>query len=336
MFSYPVPMPLLTSPFNEIFSVHKDSFDLLAIEIFQYQAINNPVYKEYLDYLDINALEVKKVSEIPFLPIELFKNHKILSGNTDPEMIFESSGTTGSIPSRHYIADLEIYQKSIEKGFRHFFGDPSEYVFLALLPSYLERNNSSLVYMVQHLMSLSDHEDNGFYLYDHDKLNNAIKRNSGSNKKIFFIGVSFALLDFAENYNPDLSKAVIMETGGMKGQRRELTRPELHDTLKQAFHTNNIMSEYGMAELLSQAYAKKEGYFETPEWMKFLVRDVNDPFCYIGNGQTGGLNVIDLANVNSCSFIASQDLGRIMDDGRIEILGRFDNSDIRGCSLMYQ
>ena len=252
-------MPLLTSPLSEIFSVHKDSFDLLAIEIFQYQAMNNPVYKEYLGYLDINALEVKKVSQIPFLPIELFKNHKILSGNADPEIIFESSGTTGSIPSKHYVADLKIYQRSIEQGFRRFFGDPSDYVFLALLPSYLERNNSSLVYMVQHLMSLSDHEDNGFYLYEHDKLDNAIKRLSGSNIKIFFIGVSFALLDFAENYSPDLSKAVIMETGGMKGQRRELTRPELHNTLKEAFHTNNIMSEYGMAELLSQAYSIKDG-----------------------------------------------------------------------------
>jgi phenylacetate-coenzyme A ligase PaaK-like adenylate-forming protein len=329
-------MPLLTSPLNEIFSVRKDSFDLLAIEIFQYQAAHNPVYREYLGYLDINALEVRKVSEIPFLPIELFKNHKILSGSAEAEMIFESSGTTGSIPSRHYIADLKIYQKSIEQGFRQFFGDPTDYVFLALLPSYLERNNSSLVYMVQYLMNLSNHEENGFYLYEHDKLNEAIKRLSVSNKKIFFIGVSFALLDFAENYHPDLSNAIIMETGGMKGQRKELTRPELHDTLKNAFHSNTIMSEYGMAELLSQAYSKKDGYFETPAWMKFLVRDVNDPFSYIEEGQTGGLNVIDLANVNSCSFIATQDLVRIMEDSRIEILGRFDNSDIRGCSLMYQ
>jgi len=329
-------MPLLTPSTNGIFSAHKDSFDFLAIEIFHYQSQNNPVYKEYLGYLDINVSKVNKVSDIPFLPIELFKSHTILTNSPKVEMIFESSGTTGTIPSKHSIADLSIYQKSIEQGFRHFFGNPSDYVFVALLPSYLERNNSSLVYMVQYLMNVSGHKDNGFYLYEHDKLASAIERLSDSDKKIFFIGVSFALLDFAENHHPNLSNAIIMETGGMKGQRKELIRPELHDILKNAFHTDTIMSEYGMAELLSQAYAKKDGFFETPGWMKFLVRDVNDPFSYIEDGQTGGLNVIDLANINSCSFIATQDLGRIMDDGRIEILGRFDNSDIRGCSLMYQ
>ena len=329
-------MPLLTPSINEIFSVGKDSFDLLAIKIFNYQSENNPVYKQYLGYLDINALEVKKVSQIPFLPIELFKNHKILTGNGDVEMIFESSGTTGSIPSMHYVTDLKIYQKSIELGFRNFFGDPSGYVFLALLPSYLEKNNSSLVYMAQYLMQLSGHEENGFYLHEHDKLAEAIKRVSGTGKKIFFIGVSFALLDFAENYHPDLSDAIVMETGGMKGKRKELIRAELHDILKDAFQADIIMSEYGMAELLSQAYSKQDGLFETPGWMKFLVRDINDPFSYVDKGQTGGLNIIDLANINSCSFIATQDLGRIVDDGRTEILGRFDNSDIRGCSLMYQ
>ncbi len=328
-------MPFITPLIDEIFSVNKDSFDSLTIEIFQYQAQNNPVYSQYLDYLRINTSEVKKVAQIPFLPIELFKNHRIITGNAGPEMIFESSGTTGSIPSRHFITDLAVYRKSIEKGFRHFFGDPADYVFLALLPNYLERKNSSLVYMTQHLMELSGHNDNGFYLYEHEKLAQKIEFLSGDKRKVFFIGVSFALLDFAEQFKPDLSNAVIMETGGMKGKRKELTRPELHDELKMAFHSDHIMSEYGMAELLSQAYSLKKGIFETPAWMRFMVRDTNDPFCFLENGQTGGLNIIDLANINSCSFIATQDLGKILNDGNTEIMGRFDNSDIRGCSLMY-
>ena len=329
-------MTLKTPLINKIFSVNKDSFDSLTIEIFQHQARFNPVYSLYLDYLHINRSEIKKVSQIPFLPIELFKNHRIVTGNTEPEMIFESSGTTGSVPSRHYITDISVYRKSIENGFRHFFGDPADYVFLALLPSYLERNNSSLVYMAQYLMELSGHHDNGFYLYDHEILAGKIHALSGSGKKLFFIGVSFALLDFAENYQPDLSSAVIMETGGMKGKRKELTRNELHNALKSSFHADNIMSEYGMAELLSQAYSRSDVIFETPPWMHFMVRDTNDPFAYLEDGQTGGLNVIDLANVNSCSFIATQDLGRIVSEGKTEILGRFDNSDIRGCSLMYE
>ncbi len=329
-------MTLLTPLNNKIFSVNKDSFDSLTIEIFQFQATFNPVYKQYLEYLDINIPEVKKVAQIPFLPIELFKNHKIICGSSEPEMIFESSGTTATIPSRHFITEIKLYHTSIDKGFRHFFGDPSDYIFLALLPSYLERKNSSLVYMAKYLMDLSGQSENGFYLYDHADLLAKMDQLLKSRKKIFFIGVSFALLDFAEKYHPDLSNAIIMETGGMKGQRKELTRPELHETLNKAFHSQSIMSEYGMAELLSQAYSKKDGIFETPPWMRFMVRDINDPFAYLEDGQTGGLNIIDLANVNSCSFIATQDLGRIMGDGKTEILGRFDNADIRGCSLMYE
>jgi phenylacetate-coenzyme A ligase PaaK-like adenylate-forming protein len=329
-------MSLITGVKDRIFSADEDSFDALALEIFLYQSENNPLYKQYLSYIGIKPECIEKVAQIPFLPIELFKNHKIITGNVATEYIFESSGTTGGITSRHYISDISIYNKSIESGFRKFFGDPAEYTFLALLPSYLERKNSSLTYMMKHLMEMSKQEHNGFYLYEHDKLFDRLLLSLEQKEKVFLIGVSFALLDFAEKFQPDLSGAIVMETGGMKGRRKELIREEVHDTLKKSFQIPQIMSEYGMAELLSQAYAKENGSFETPGWMKIMIRDVNDPFSMVSDGQSGGINIIDLANINSCSFIATQDIGRMVGDGKTEIAGRFDQSDIRGCSLMYQ
>jgi phenylacetate-coenzyme A ligase PaaK-like adenylate-forming protein len=326
----------LTDVKDKIFSIGKDNFDDLALQIFQKQAKENIVYKNYLGYLGIKPERIKKVAQIPFLPIELFKNHKIITGANEPQTIFESSGTTGTVPSRHFVIDVDIYNRSLMEGFAHFFGDPADYTFLALLPAYLERKASSLTYMMQFLMDISGKPDNGFYLYDHDKLVEKIERLTRQGEKIFFIGVSFGLLDFAEQYQPDLSKAIVMETGGMKGRRKELIREELHEILKKAFRSQHIMSEYGMTELLSQAYAKEQGLFETPPWMRFLIRDANDPFALLEAGQTGGLNIIDLSNINSCSFVAAQDLARQNADGRFEILGRFDNSDIRGCSLMYE
>jgi len=329
-------MPLLTEVKDKIFSVTHNNFETLALEIFQYQAAQNPVYEQYLHFLGINPKEVKKVVQIPFLPIELFKSHRVISGSGEPQTIFESSGTTGTIPSRHFVTDLSIYNESLLKGYTHFFGDPSQYTFLALLPSYLERQTSSLTYMMQYLMDINPNGDNGFYLYDHDLLASKMAQLISEGRKIFFIGVSFALLDFADSYQPDLSNAIIMETGGMKGRRKELIRAELHQVLKSAFNAHHIMSEYGMTELLAQAYARQDGLFETPPWMKLMIRDPNDPFAWMPEGQTGGLNIIDLSNINSCSFVATQDIARQTTDGRFEIMGRFDNSDLRGCSLMYE
>jgi len=329
-------MSFVTAVKDKIFSVSNNNFEPLALEIFYYQSSQNPVYKDYLHFLNINPKDLQKVDQIPFLPIELFKNHKIITGNGNPEVIFESSGTTGTIPSRHYVTDAAIYDQSLLHGFKHFFGDPEQYTFLALLPSYLERKTSSLTYMMQKLMNMSHNEDNGFYLYEHDILADKMERLIKQNKKIFFIGVSFALLDFADKHHPDLSNAIIMETGGMKGRRKELIRDELHGILKSSFNTPHIMSEYGMTELLSQAYARHDGLFEAPPWMRLMIRDANDPFAWLPSGQTGGLNIIDLSNINSCSFVATQDLARQTADGRFEIMGRFDNSDLRGCSLMYE
>jgi len=329
-------MSFITEVKDKIFSVDKYSFDELALVIFRYQAENNPVYQQFIKYLHIKPSEVQKVSQIPFLPISLFKDHKIITGSAEEQKVFESSGTTGSIPSRHYVTDLEMYDRSLLEGFRLFFGEPDDYVFLALLPSYLEREQSSLTYMMQKLMDISGNEGNGFYLYDHDRLASKLSEALGSGKKIFFIGVSFALLDFAEAYHPDLSKCTVVETGGMKGRHKEMIREELHAHLRTAFGVEHILSEYGMTELLSQAYAKENGLFETPPWMRLYIRDTYDPFSYLAPGNSGGINVIDLANINSCSFIATQDLGKQWADGKTEILGRFDHSDIRGCSLMYE
>lgn len=318
---------------NRIFAItSQEEFNAVALEIFSFQYKTNPVYRQFCDYLKINPQEINQVKSIPFLPIELFKNHVILSGNGEAQVIFESSGTTGSITSRHHLLDSGLYEDSFSKAFRQFYGNPKDYRILALLPNYLERQGSSLVYMVNQLIEESKHTESGFFLDNRDALRELLIK--GSDKKTLLIGVSFALLDMVEEGELKLKNTIVMETGGMKGRRKELTRKELHDILKSGFEVDAIHSEYGMTELLSQAYASANGEFECPPWMKLMIRDINDPLSLAPAGKTGGLNVIDLANLYSCSFLATSDLGRETETGKTEILGRFDYSDMRGCNLM--
>jgi phenylacetate-coenzyme A ligase PaaK-like adenylate-forming protein len=274
------------------------------------------------------------LKEIPFLPIQFFKTHKILSSQNKIENTFSSSGTTGSNTSKHYVSDIAIYEKSFQKAFNQFYDNIEDYVVLALLPSYLEREGSSLIYMVDSFIKQSKHKESGFYLNNLSELNKTLLKLESEGKQTLLIGVSFALLDLADNYTFNLKHTIVMETGGMKGRRKELVRSELHSILKQGFGVDNIHSEYGMTELLSQAYSKGNGIFECPNWMKVFIRDPVDALSIFDFEKTGGINVIDLANVNSCAFIASQDLGKINKDGTFEIVGRFDHSDIRGCNLM--
>ncbi len=318
-----------------IFSIADDhAFEDVALKIFHHQATYNTTYRKYITALDIDPNQVNRVSKIPFLPIEFFKEHKILSSDFASEIIFTSSGTTNEQRSLHYVTDVSIYEESFMRGFHHFYGAPVNYAILALLPSYLEREGSSLVYMMGYLMKESKNSDSGFYLHDYDQLVMKIKKLKTKKQKFILCGVTYALLELSEKYELDLRDAIVMETGGMKGRRKELTRDELHRTLCKKFHTNVIHSEYGMTELLSQAYSKGDGIFQTPSWMKIFIRDTNDPFTTVSENTIGGINVIDLANLNSCSFIATQDLGKARSDGSFEILGRFDNSDIRGCNLL--
>ncbi len=318
-----------------IFSVSDEqSLSNAALRVFRHQATHNDVYREYLMALKCGINSVDRVSLIPFLPIDFFKGHTILSNDAVYETVFTSSGTTHTEPSKHYITDVSVYRESFMRGFQHFYGSPSDYAILALLPSYLEREGSSLVYMVEHLIRESKNPDGGFYLYNHDQLVRKIEKLKNEKQKFILWGVSFALLEFAEKFDLDLGNALVMETGGMKGRRTELTREELHQILCERFHVLSIHSEYGMTELLSQAYSKGAGIFETPPWMKIMIRDINDPLVTVAENHVGGINVIDLANLHSCSFIATQDLGKLRSDGSFEVLGRFDNSDIRGCNLM--
>lgn len=318
-----------------IFSIENDkAFEALALETFYFQAENNLVYKEYLHYLNISPENIDSLNAIPFLPIQFFKSHNIVSNTNTIEQTFLSSGTTGVVQSKHLVTDVSLYQESYLRGFAHFYGDISEVVVLALLPSYLEREGSSLVYMVEDLIQKSEQPESGFYLNNLDELSEVLLDLESKNKKILLIGVSFALLDLIEKHQFSLKNTIVMETGGMKGKRREMIREELHSLLKAGFGVDAIHSEYGMTELLSQGYSKGDGVFNSPSWMKILIRDTEDPFALLPIGKTGGLNVIDLANRNSCSFIATQDLGKVLDDGSFEILGRFDNSDIRGCNLL--
>ena len=320
---------------NKIFNINNsEKFNSIALEVFKLQATENSVYREFISYLNIDVNSVKELDQIPFLPIQFFKSHKVLTDNKSVQDIFLSSGTTGNNQSKHYVTDLSIYRKSYSKAFEYFYGNIEDYVVLGLLPAYLERNGSSLIYMVDDLIKKSKHTESGFYLNDHDKLVETIIRLENRKQKILLIGVSFALLDLLDDYNLDLRYTTIMETGGMKGRRKELIREELHNEFTQGFGVDAIHSEYGMTELLSQAYSKGNGIFNCPPWMKVLTRDTEDPFSYLSNGKSGGINVIDLANINSCSFIATQDLGRIYSDESFEVIGRFDNSDIRGCNLM--
>ena len=321
---------------DKIFSVTKENFDSLALEIFRFQFENNPVYNAFAKGLGKNAENVRSVNEIPFLPVELFKTHKIYCGEKEPEIIFTSSGTTGQITSQHFVADVSIYRESFLKGFREFYGEISEFTILALLPSYLEREGSSLVFMADELIRQSNNRESGFYLHNYEELSRKLAQLNSERKKVLLLGVTYALLDLAEKFPQRLLNHVIMETGGMKGKRKEMIREELHEKLKKAFHVNEIHSEYGMTELLSQAYSKGNGIFNCPSWMKIKIREMNDPFSYAANGKTGGVNIIDLANVYSCSFIATSDLGKLHEDGSFEILGRFDNSDVRGCNLMVE
>jgi len=308
-------------------------FNEFAIVVFRYQYINNPVYKKYVDLLGVNVDLVKEITKIPFLPIEFFRSQQVITGTRKVETIFTSSGTTSENPGKHYVPDLSVYDKSMLKGFTRFYGNPKDYIFLALLPSYLEREGSSLVYMVNQLINLSGSKLSGFYLNDLDALVKALEITKTAGKKVILLGVTYALLDLIENYTIDYPELIVMETGGMKGKRKEITRPELHSILKKGFNVNSIHSEYGMTELLSQAYSKEKGIFYCPDWMKIVLRDTNDPLTP-SHSNTGGINVIDLANINSCAFIATQDLGRMHDDGGFEVLGRFDNAAIRGCNLL--
>lgn len=320
---------------EKIFSNDNFNFEEIALQLFDFQYTHNLVYKQFVDYLKINAAEVQTVQQIPFLPIEFFKTHRILTKNAETQKIFESSGTTGQITSKHLVADLALYEESFDKGFEQFYGNIEDFTILALLPSYLERDTSSLVYMVDDLIKKTKNEHSGFYLNNLEELAVKIKSQiSNPKSQILLIGVTFALLDFAEQFSMDLSDVIIMETGGMKGRREELTREEVHTILTKAFNVKTIHSEYGMTELLSQGYSKGSGIFEVPKWMKILKRDIYDPMNVSGTPGRGGLNVIDLANIYSCAFIATQDLVNIKSESEFEVLGRLDNSDIRGCNLM--
>lgn len=311
-----------------------NTFENVVLSVFKYQYENNHIYRSFCKHLKKDASSVHKVRDIPFLPIEFFKKNKIISGSEPTTMVFSSSGTTGSRVSKHHITDISIYKSSYRKGFAHFYGAISEYCVLALLPSYLERKGSSLIYMVADLIAQSGHKESGFYLDARDDLAQTLERLDAEGTKVLLIGVSFALLDLVEANSFHLNNTIVMETGGMKGRRKEMIREELHDILKEGLGVNRIHSEYGMTELLSQAYSLGNGIFKTPPWMRISVRDAEDPLSELPFGKTGGINIIDLANVNSCAFIATQDLGKCYDDGSFEILGRFDHSDIRGCNLM--
>ena len=312
-----------------------EAFNGLALELFQYQAAENGLYRNYIQNLGIDIHGVSDHLEIPFLPIRFFKDHRISSGVFREEFVFTSSGTGGMQSSKHYIRDLDLYNKSFLSAFGKFYGEPGQYRILALLPSYLEREGSSLVYMVEELIRAGGHAESGFFLYDHEGLSKALESLSSVGDKTLLIGVSFALLDFAEEYGFPLGENIIvMETGGMKGRKEEITRAELHEHLSDAFHLKSIHSEYGMTELLSQAYSSGGGRFFAPPWMKVLVRDIQDPFQILAAGKTGAMNIIDLANMHSCAFIETQDIGKVHLDGSFEVLGRTDDSDIRGCSLL--
>ena len=320
---------------SNIFQVKPANFETLALSVFQFQYAHNPIYQSYCKLLNRKPSEVNSLLDIPFLPISSFKTHAVKTTDFNEEVVFTSSGTSGQETSKHFVKDLNLYKKSFKKAFHLNYGNVEDYTVLALLPSYLERSGSSLIYMVESLIKESNHPQSGFYLYNHDALKNTLNTLAKKQEKTLLIGVSFALLDFVEsNMVAKNSNLIVMETGGMKGKRKELIREELHQILQQSFQTNTIHSEYGMTELLSQAYSKGEGEFTTPPWMKILIRKQDDPFSYCKEGRTGGINVIDLANIYSCSFIQTDDLGRRTQNQNFEVLGRFDQSEIRGCNLL--
>ncbi len=328
---------------DKVLNITAPDFEKLALDLFHFQYENNAVYKQYTDALNVDPQTVSGIGKIPFLPIRFFKSHIVTNTIFEPSIVFESSGTTGSVNSRHYLKDVDIYKDSFTRGFEHVYGPVKDWCILGLLPSYLERENSSLVFMINELIGLSAHPGSGFYLNEYEKLRSALWDLERQQQKTILIGVTFALLDFADLYKKSngssLAHTIIMETGGMKGRRKEMIRPALHDVLKNSFQIPFVHSEYGMTELLSQAYSTGNGIFKCPSWMKVLIRDEENPFdikfpALQTAAAAGAINIIDLANIYSCCFIATDDSGRLFPDGSFEVAGRIDNSDLRGCSLM--
>lgn len=320
---------------QDIFTIgSKKEFEKITLKVFRHQYDNNTVYRDFCTFLKKDKQTVKSIKEIPFLPIQFFKSHEVLSSADPIQETFTSSGTTGMVTSRHRVTDLSYYEQSFRMAFSQFYGNIEDYAVLALLPSYLEREGSSLIYMVEDLIEGSNNPDSGFYLHNYDELITKLTTLDNAGQNVLLIGVTYALLDLVEKQSFSLKNTIIMETGGMKGRRKEMIREELHEVLCKGFGVSKIHSEYGMTELLSQAYSLGDGIFECPPWMDVLIRDTEDALSYVDSGKTGGINVIDLANINSCSFIATQDLGKKYANQSFEVLGRFDNSDIRGCNLM--
>jgi hypothetical protein len=320
---------------NRLFNITSNrEFKEIALETHQYQIKNNPIYSNFSSLI-LKDKKPKTINEIPFLPIDFFKSEKIISKNKKSQIIFQSSGSSG-IRSKHYVADLSIYEKSFMKNFSKIYGDIKNTCIVGILPSYTENGDSSLIYMVNTLIKHSTNSYSGFYNNNFEKLSKVIKKQEINNNKIIIIGVTYALIDFAKDFSRPLKNTIIIETGGIKGKRKELLKEELHIILKKAFHLKNIHSEYGMTELLSQAYSKEKGIFSPPNWMKIIIRDINDPLTMLGHNKSGGVNIIDLANIHSCSFIATQDLGIKLDNNRFKINGRFTNADLRGCNLLVE
>jgi hypothetical protein len=319
------PYSIFTTGFN---------FDQATLDLYSLHYKENSVYRQYCDLIGRTPQQVKSVGDIPFLPIQFFKTKRIGLGDFEPQIRFSSSGTTGMVTAQHLVKDLGLYEQSFRKGFSHFYGPITDYCVLALLPAYLERQGSSLIYMAQDMITKSGHPHSGFYLNNLEKLTETLKLLEGQGQKTLLLGVSFALLDLAEQFPQKLAHTIVMETGGMKGRRKEMIREELHAVLKQGLGVDQIHSEYGMTELLSQAYSTGNSLFKTPPWMRVMARSTDDPLGQIAAGKSGGLNIIDLANSHSCPFIATQDLGKVYPDGSFEVLGRFDHADVRGCNLM--
>ena len=318
---------------KRIFNIsNEDEFNSIALEVFEFQYKNISVYKKYVDLVKSQQKSINHYKEIPFLPIDFFKNNNIIADNSNIEKTFLSSGTGNTIRSKHFIQDLELYEQAFTAGYKHFYSDPKDWTILALLPSYLEQGDSSLIYMVENFINKSENPESNYINYDLDVFKNLILKLK--NKNVLLIGVSYALLELSELDSFNLENWVVMETGGMKGRRKEMVREELHQQLKKAFNVDAIHSEYGMTELLSQAYSKKNGLFKTPPWMKFIVRDFEDPYSLAKINSSGGINIIDLANIYSCSFIETQDIGKEVEKDSFEILGRFDQSEVRGCNLL--
>jgi phenylacetate-coenzyme A ligase PaaK-like adenylate-forming protein len=313
---------------------NSNNYDALTLDVFRYQAKHVAVYSEFLALLGVDAEKLTRVQDIPHLPVELFKKFSIIAEGHTPQQTFTSSGTTGQITSQHLVADLSLYEESFGRCFELFYGDVRDYVVLALLPSYLERTGSSLVYMANDLIVRSGRPESGFYLHNLAELSEKLQQLNAAGQKVLLLGVTYALLDLAEQFPQPLPHTIIMETGGMKGRRREMIREEVHEQLRSAFGSAEIHSEYGMTELLSQAYSTGNGIFRCPPWMRISIREMNDPLSLAAQGKTGGISITDLANLHSCSFIATSDLGKLHPDSSFEVLGRFDNSDIRGCNLM--